>query len=563
MALVTMLFVVACNTLLDFDQFEVGALGADGGGTDSNPADTNAPPNDVNTNNPDVNNPNPTGDAGDGGNIDAGGCIDPTGFGGRGCYRCKPTTQAQFQSACTTSKFETFDNATRIQQFDPSTPRPPIVDGGPLPPDFNPPSSSSGGVTDFDAGCPLTDTTNYPNPVMVYGATGFPMDVIAKAMGKTATIYYRQADSCQAVGAATLEQPKMTGDTTYYDSNGGAHFCRLHPDYGNSDQQNADISLSGLFPDACSGFTVAPGFTLPPGTSLDNGWKDFGGPVNPAMFAVPPTSSEKVITAEAAYRVYAFGSGSAPLAKTVSPWLDENLIFKRTGSSGTQQTIARLLGMPFDALRGVNVRSSSNMRRAIDQVSVSFPTEVNKAIGISTSEIVDVNRSQMRSLAYQHYGQPVAFYPDSDVNLFDRRPIRDGHYPLWLLLHVFSRVDGNGNAAAAPNAALEAFAGKSKGERDATVQTLVNVMASRAVPPVASVNILGALKLLGNVPSCAMTVTRLSEGADIVPFSPPAPCGCAFEAANPGSAPAECVQCSASQPCTGTTRTTCSFGYCE
>src|SRR4051794_26213390 len=44
-------------------------------------------------------------------------CIDPTGFGGKGCFRCAPTTNAELLSACTMSHFETFDNAARITGF--------------------------------------------------------------------------------------------------------------------------------------------------------------------------------------------------------------------------------------------------------------------------------------------------------------------------------------------------------------------------------------------------------------------------------------------------------------
>jgi hypothetical protein len=544
---VSAMFAVACNALLDFGQFEVGAL--DGGGSQT----------DVVTSDSDVSEGGSSGvnDAG----ADDGGCIDPAGFGGRGCYRCKPTNQEQLLRACTKAKFESFDNATRIKDFDASDPRPAIVNGGPLPPNFDAgatTSSSSGGTA--DAGdCPLDDAVNYPNPVMVYGATGLPMDTIARAMVPEATIYYLPADSCQGVGAAVLQQPKMTGKVTYYDQTGGAHTCQLDED----PDQNADIAISGLFPESCSGVEVSPGQTLPAGTQLPSDWKDFGGAVNPAMFAVPPSSAEKIISAEAAYRVYAFGSGTAPLAKSVVPWIDENFIFRRTQTSGTQQTIARDLGLPFDALRGVNAGGSGNMKKAMIYVSTSAPDKVNNTLGISTSEIVDADRANIRSLAYQHYGMPVGFYPDSDANLFDRRNVRDGHYPLWLSLHVFARLNGNGDPIAATNVNLQTRIGKTKPQRDAAVRRLVDVLANRAAAPKTNVDLFGAYKLLGDVPTCAMTVTRTSEGSDLVPFTPPVSCGCAFEAANPGSAPPECVTCSASQPCTGSSRTTCSFGYCE
>ena len=62
------------------------------------------------------------------------------------------------------------------------------------------------------------------------------------------------------------------------------------------------------------------------------------------------------------------------------------------------------------------------------------------------------------------------------------------------------------------------------------------VIANRQAPPNTSVSLFGALKLLGDVPTCAMRVTRSKDGADLVPFTPQTSCACAFEAASPGSA---------------------------
>ena len=57
-----------------------------------------------------------------------------------------------------------------------------------------------------------------------------------------------------------------------------------------------------------------------------------------------------------------------------------------------------------------------------------------RTLGISSSEIVDTNRDVMKTLAYKHYEQPVAFYPDSDAASLDRRNVRDGHYFPWMPL---------------------------------------------------------------------------------------------------------------------------------
>src|SRR5688572_6303594 len=103
---------IGCNALLGFGDYEIGSDAGSSGTASGNLPDAN------------------------GGDADPGGCIDPTGFGGRGCYRCEPTTLEQILTACTSSAFEPFDNTTRIEGFDPANPRPEYVDAGPTPPPF-------------------------------------------------------------------------------------------------------------------------------------------------------------------------------------------------------------------------------------------------------------------------------------------------------------------------------------------------------------------------------------------------------------------------------------------
>jgi hypothetical protein len=79
---------------------------------------------------------------------------------------------------------------------------------------------------------------------------------------------------------------------------------------------------------------------------------------------------------------------------------------------------------------------------------------------------------------------------------------------------------------------------------------------------VKSVDLFGALKKIGNVPQCAMKVTRAKEGAPLTPFKPSTRCDCAFEATSPGTTLPECKACSDSSSCPAE-RPTCSFGYCE
>ena len=462
-------------------------------------------------------------------------CIDASGFGGRGCYTCAATTSDQLLAACTTSRFEDFDNAKRIAGFDPANPKPPRPSLGPTPPPFDPGTSPG---TDPGTPAPACPIATKPNPVMVLGATGFPMEAIAKAMGAEATIFFQEKGSCDGVATIVLNQ-KLSGEVVFYDADGTKNRCMLQEDHP------ADITLSALFAETCANQS---GLAEP--VALPSDVADFLGPVNPVMFAVPATSKERAISAEAAYKVYGFGPQAG-----VAPWNDEQYVYRRRASSGNQQTVALTLGLPADALRGRDAGGSSNMLTALLQSSAPQQT-----IGISSSEIVDPNRDVMKTLAYKHYKQPVAFYPDSDPASLDRRNVRDGHYCLWIPLHLLARTR-SGDPVAVANVVLDPD-GSKKAARDASVKRLAFVMTSRQQAPVPSVDLFGALKRVGNVPQCAMKVRRSKEGAPLESYTPAVSCDCAFEAALPGTTRPDCTPCSDSSQCSSG-RATCSFGFCE
>lgn len=337
-------------------------------------------------------------------------------------------------------------------------------------------------------------------------------------MGDTATIFYAERSSCDAIASMVLDEPKVSGEIVYFDADGTKNRCM------SSEPRSAEIALSALFASTCGNQSnLAEPVLLPPGVD------DYAGPVNPVAFATAATSGERSISAEAAYRVFGFGDRSG-----VAPWTDEDVIFRRRASSGNQQTVALSLGLDPSELRGRDSNGSSNMLAAIRDSPAP-----NATIGISSAEIVDPNRDVLKALAYRHYQQKVAFYPDSESGSFDRMNVRDGHYYLWIPLHVLARVT-------AP-------------ER---VKNLVYVMTSRKLAPVASVDLFGALKRVGNVPQCAMHVTRAKEGAELQPYTPPVTCDCAYDAASPGMSRPDCMACKSSADCPSS-RPTCSFGYCE
>jgi hypothetical protein len=452
------------------------------------------------------------------------GCIDPDGFGGRGCFRCTPKTSDELLAACTSARFEAFDNGARIAELsadEGGSPLPPFDAGVPTEEGGSPPAPCS-----FDT---------KPNPVMILGATGFPMETLASAMGTHATLFYQEDSSCRGVASMYLGEPKLRGTVASFDATTAKRTeCTL------TEAHPADIALSTLFPETCASKAGLPAAVVPPPDV-----ERFLGPVTVMMFAVPTASAERVISAEAAYRVFGFGNASG-----VAPWTDESFIFRRTPSSGNQTVVGLTLDLPADGFRGRDSNGSTNMLYALQTSS-----SPEKTIGISSCEVVDANRQFVRTLAYKHYGQPVGFYPDSDVGSFDRRNVRDGHYFMWSQLHVFVR--SNGDPIAAVNPAL----GPAQARNEAVAE-LTRVMVQRRPPPVASVDLFTALKKLGNVPQCAMRVTRRREGAPLEPFTPESSCACAWEATSPGATPTDCVACTSDATCP-LTRPRCRFGYCE
>jgi hypothetical protein len=247
--------------------------------------------------------------------------------------------------------------------------------------------------------------------------------------------------------------------------------------------------------------------------------------------------------------VYGFGAESQ-----VEPWTNLAEIFKRNPTSANQNTVALSIKLPVDRLVGTDTNGNGNMLPAMQTAS-----DPQRTIGFSSTELVDLNRESMRTLAFKAFGQSVAFYPDSDPATFDKRNVRDGHYAMWVPIHVVARTSAG--AIIGGNADLET--GPTKVRDPTLVANMVDWLTGRKSFPGAGFDVIEAEKKGGLTPLCAIHVTRTREGAPLEPFTPPQPCDCAFEAATPGTTPAECLPCQADTDCTKPGRGHCSYGYCE
>jgi hypothetical protein len=168
------------------------------------------------------------------------------------------------------------------------------------------------------------------------------------------------------------------------------------------------------------------------------------------------------------------------------------------------------------------------------------------AIGLTSTQAIDrsPDRAKVRSLAIQGWKQRFAFFPDSSPSAFDKRNVRDGHYPWWAPAYVVLRWE----------------AGKPMNARAESLSRYVQGLSA-----LEGVSLTEAVVASGLIPTCALKVQRAKDqgiGGDLLPYTPTAgtACGCAMDdAISPGGS--GCTACSATTPCP--TGKTCSNGFCE
>ncbi len=361
------------------------------------------------------------------------------------------------------------------------------------------------------------DCTSLPNPIFVTGSSAVQpflagIGTVLAAGSTPVTIVYKNQGSCTG-GDAIVNGTKMTGTAIYWtaSSSVSGETCDL-PTAG----QVADVGASDVFWTSCAGASALPS---------DVG--DFFGPVEVMTFVVPKASSHTSISAEAAYLT--FGLGQA--GKT--PWDDESQMFVRNAQSGTQSEIGTAIKVPPSKIKGIDANGSSGVL-----ASVSGATNVDKAIGILSTGETDGARDKIKELAYQHYGQSCGFWPDSSATSFDKMNVRDGHYPIWGPLHLFSKVDSSGKPTNADAALLIDYV---SGAKDLPGANLIDVTIDAHL-----------------IPQCAMQVTRTSEIGALMSYQPPTPCGCYFDKKTTGTT--SCQACTKDSDCS---TNHCRNGYCE
>ncbi len=349
------------------------------------------------------------------------------------------------------------------------------------------------------------------------------------------TIIYQSQGSCAGVAAIWDADPtkriikdvpaaggKPANYAIFFKADGSAQECFLDTT-GAGESGTAwptvDLGVSDVFSKSCAYETAPGGVTI----------ADYYGPIQPMTFVVPSASTQKSISAEAAYLAFGLGAGGVS-----APWLDPSLFFVRNSGSGTQQMVARAIGVPANKWWGLDRGSSGAVRSGL-KVILDAPT-AEKSIGIVSTDIADDERNNLRILAFQSKGQSCGYLPDATVNSRDKINVRDGHYSIWGPVHLFARTTGG-----IPNAAAGAFVGRFATAR--VDKTLLDAIITK-----------------GLVPQCAMRVTRTEEMGPMASFQPPFQCGCYFDFKANGTT--SCKTCNGAGDCGGKTPA-CNFGYCE
>lgn len=358
-----------------------------------------------------------------------------------------------------------------------------------------------------------------PNPI--YGSGG---SAITATLGRVATalaalpepITILFADPGACIGYQAFLESNVTTTFKYWDAAGTQLSC--DPEVTG---QQVDFAHMGNTADFC------PGLALPADV------KDYVGPIQTLNIITSVNSSESSISAEALYFAYGFGAESQ-----AAPWTTEAGLVKRNSTSFVHLFLADNVGLSAEKFKGTQV---STNQESVNAVVAAAATDPDATLGYVSGSAADNNRETVKTLAYQHPGQSCGYYPDSNETTFDKINVRQGLYQLWTPGHFFARVDGSG---AAVNPQVAALIGWFDG----------------SVAPPEGVDVTSIIIASGDIPSCAMQVTREGVTGPISSFAPDQPCNCFFENAATGAT--SCTACTTDAEC-GATSPRCRFGYCE
>jgi ABC-type phosphate transport system substrate-binding protein len=377
------------------------------------------------------------------------------------------------------------------------------------------------------------DATLRPNVVYVAGSTAIKpfLGALAALLAQNSppyTIVYQSQGSCTGVDAVFNADPtknvikdipasggKPANWAVFFSSDGTTSTqCNLDP-AGNV----VDVGASDVYASTC-------GASAPTGVQIG----DYLGPIQAMTFVVPTNSTQRTISAEAAYMVFGMGGNKGAAA----PWVDPTYYYVRNASSGTQQMIGKAIGVPATQWWGLDRGGSGTV--ASQMALLLDATIAEKAIGILAGDVAGTMTTTLRMLKFQATGQSCGYFPDTSPFILDKANVRDGHYPIWGPVHFFART-----TAGIPNTAAAA-------------------LVSRFAAPKPDQTLLDSIIASKLVPRCAMHVTRSSEMGPLASYTTDQRCDCYFEKGITGKT--SCQACTQSSDCPSSAPA-CNYGYCE
>jgi len=364
---------------------------------------------------------------------------------------------------------------------------------------------------------------------IIYGAGGSAQrpligaaaSVLQSSSSPLFVVYKDDGGACTGIDALTGMGPAtITGTASYFDTTTGARSTCTLPVAG------APVQFASMG----NGPYLCPLITDP---SVVSNIVDVTGPISTVNVIVRNESSQQGISAEGLYLVYGFGPAGG-----VAPWInpDPSYYIRRNQNSYVQQYIGLATGLPATKFYGVDAGTNSNSVAWL--VALSDP---EAGISFCSGEVADANRDTVRTLAYQHFGQSAARWPDSSATAFDKENVRNGSYLLWGPGHFYG-VEGSTEGSYA----------------DANVGRLLDYLSGRAQPPGTTKSIQDVAIDNRNIPTCAMRVQRDTDLGPIYAYRPDEPCHCYFDFRATGAT--SCASCDASTPCVAGT---CRNGFCE
>lgn len=335
-------------------------------------------------------------------------------------------------------------------------------------------------------------------------------------------VYQDSGGACSGINALTgMADPTITGTAYYWDSATGS-------------KASCDLPISGATVQFANMIVTPFACPLITDESLVENIASVSGPISAVSVVVPEASTQQAISAEAFYLVYGLGPEA-----DIAPWnsTDENNYIKRDENSAAAQVLGLATGLDVTDFYGVDAGSNSNTVTLLAALA-----DPEAGIGFCSADVADANRDKINTLAWKQFGQNVAYWPDSSATSYDKRNVRDGHYPLWM--PGFLYAPGN----------------PTSGETDdPDVQVLFDYYSGLSLPSGAGSTITDLAIANKNIPQCAMEVQRDDDVGPVYAFAPEEPCGCYFDYSTTGET--SCSACDDSTPCSGTD--VCRNGFCE